>query len=136
VAGDLRIEAGAAVTKSLPREFVFGFRPTDLYLVTPEIPKDWPRFEAVADVVEEMGSDSIVTFSLNAVPVSISNTGEVVVSGTEDERLLVEEQGAQLAARIGGRQDLAVGERLKLAIDRRHLYFFDIVTGEALARVR
>ena len=135
IAGELRVRAGEAALKGVPEEFVFGFRPTDIYIDTPEIPNDWPRFEVTADVVEEMGSDSVVTFSINAEAISVSNSGAVDVV-SEEERILVEAQGAQLSARLVGRLVIGVGQRLKLAIDRRHLYFFDVASGEAINGVR
>jgi len=65
--------------------------------------------------VEEHGHERIVRFRYDdAVP-----SGE----GTELE----------VNALVGGRDVIAVGEKLRLAIDSAHLHFFDPQSGNALA---
>lgn len=111
---------------------VLGFRPTDMTLVQPGVPEDWPRLRVVAEVIEEQGSDSIVTFMVDTAPVVVSGAGGISASRDNEERLLADDRRTRMAARIGGRQPAKVNDSLEFAIDPGHLYFFDPATGNAL----
>ena len=116
---------------NLPRSVVFGFRPTDLHLDGAGVPKDWPRIEVTADVVEEQGADSIVTFRVDGPKIDIE--GKARLPGSDDEAtLFADDHRARLAARISGRSRVKGGERVSFAIDANHLYFFDPETGLAI----
>ncbi len=117
----------------LGERVVLGFRPTDMHVVQPGVPAHWPRLRVVAEVIEEQGSDSIVTFMVDTAPVVVSASGGIRASGENEERLLADDRRARMAARIGGRQSAKVNDTLEFAVDENHLYFFDPVTGVALA---
>ena len=118
---------------ALPEDVVLGVRPTDLSPVADgEDGSGRPRFTAELEVVERLGSESLVIFPVDAERLS----GEAAAAADEataegDAALLVHER-VRFRARIEGRRRLAVGETLELAIDPAAVHLFDPATGDAL----
>jgi multiple sugar transport system ATP-binding protein len=115
------------------RRVVFGVRPTDFELAGPHVDPSWPRISVVADVVEQLGAESHVQFTLDAprmVAEAIRAAADTRVEG--EDRLLADDERARFVARITGRQLVAPGTRIELAVDHHHLHFFDLGSGEAL----
>jgi multiple sugar transport system ATP-binding protein len=88
-------------------------------------PPGAPAFTVVPVVVEELGSDALVFFHVDADAVATD------VSGREEAALLPESK-ALFSARVDPRAQARVGEPLELAIDPARLYFFDPETGRTL----
>jgi ABC-type sugar transport system ATPase subunit len=82
--------------------------------------------EVVPEVVEELGSEVHVYFSVEAPPFS--------VGAAREETALLPESKALFSARVDPLARVRVGERVELAIDPSQLHFFDVETGEALPR--
>jgi multiple sugar transport system ATP-binding protein len=112
---------------------VLGVRPTDFeHGATAEA--ELPRVRVKADVVEDLGSESHVIFSIDAPPV----TAEAVRAATEhneDEGKLFAGDRAIFTAVVDARRSVANGADLDLAIDYRRLHFFDPATGRSLSAV-
>jgi multiple sugar transport system ATP-binding protein len=96
---------------AMPSSLLMGLRPGDLALDR-NAPRDWPRIEVVPHAVEEYGHERIVRFRCD-VPAD-GNTGH------------------EVCALLSGRDVIAVGERLSLAVDTAHLHFFDPQSGNAV----
>ena len=88
----------------------------------------------MADIVEDMGSEVFLHFSVDASPVATADVEEAV-----EERAVLEaakeqavRRGSPFVARIG--RDAAVGEgdSVRLVVDTRRLHFFDLETGDAI----
>ena len=109
---ELPLPAGAGAPVSLPSTFVMGLRPGDLALDR-SAPGHRPRIEVVPHAVEEYGHERIVRFACGG---SSGGSGEL-----------------EAAALLSGRDLVAVGERLRLAVDTEHLHFFDPGSGDVLA---
>jgi multiple sugar transport system ATP-binding protein len=109
---------------------VLGVRPTDFeHGATAEA--ELPRVRVKADVVEDLGSESHVIFSIDAPRV----TAEAVRAATEhneDEGQLFAGDRAIFTACLDARRPVVNGEEVELAIDYRRLHFFDPATGHAL----
>jgi multiple sugar transport system ATP-binding protein len=88
-----------------------------------------PTIEVTVDVLEELGSDSYVFFSVAARSV----TPQALDAG-DDARGLIPAAGTLFTARVDARTAVRVGERAELAVDPRRLQFFDRQTGLRLAR--
>ena len=85
-----------------------------------------PRIQARAEVVEELGADAHVFFSVDAAPVAVEVREEV-----ETESLLA---GAAtlFTARVDPSATVRVGEIVSLTVDPARFHFFDISSGASL----
>jgi multiple sugar transport system ATP-binding protein len=115
------------------RRIAFGVRPTDFELAGPHVDPSWPRISVVADVVEQLGAESHVQFTLDAPRMTaeaVRAAADTRVDG--EDRLLADDERARFVARITGRHVVAPGSRIELAVDHHQLHFFDPQTGDAL----
>ena len=113
-------------------DVVLGIRPTDFELVAAADP-DLPRITVRPEVVEDLGAELELIFPVNASHphpelTRTSSTG----SSVQDGRLLADDDRSLLTARVPLRTSFEVPETVELAVDHRHLYFFDRETGYAL----
>ena len=120
------------------RRVIFGVRPTDFELAGPLVDPSWPRISVVADVVEQLGAESHVQFTLDAprmVAEAVKAAADTTGDGEED-RLLADDERARFVARVTGRRRIEPGTTVELAVDHGQLHFFDLETGEALPQSR
>lgn len=108
---ELPLEAGIRRPNSVASVLV-GLRPGDVALDR-SAPGHWPRIEVVPHAVEEYGHERIVRFRADA---PLDGAAEVEVN-----------------ALLSGRDVIAIGEPLRLAVDTAHLHFFDPDSGDAIA---
>jgi multiple sugar transport system ATP-binding protein len=102
---DVRLPASALAS------FLLGLRPGDMAL-DDSAPRGWPRIEVVPHAVEEYGHERIVRFNADA-PANGS-------------------AGVEVCALLNGREAVAAGRPLRLAVDTSHLHYFDPDSGNAL----
>ncbi len=115
---------------ALPEDVVLGIRPTDLW---PAQDGDGrPRLHAELEVVERLGSESLVMFGLEAERLSGEAATAADEATEEGDAALLAHERVRFRARIEGRRRLAVGETLELAIDPGAVHLFDPATGDAL----
>ena len=111
---------------------ILGIRPTD-FKHTADAPPDLPRFRIRADVTEELGGSTNVLFMVDAQRVVTDATLAAAEEASDDEgTLLADDLRARFCASIDGRRQVRMGEEVELAIDNRHLHFFDPETGTVL----
>ena len=86
-------------------------------------------------MVEELGAESNLLFAVDASPVLTDAVREAIggESGSDEGRLLADDERARFTARINGRRPARGGERVELAIDPAQLHLFDSPGGDALA---
>ena len=119
------------------REVVLGIRPEDMEdaALVGEAPAG-RRLRATVDLVERMGSEAYLHFSLDAPPVVTEDTRELAqdvgMSGPEDLRPLAEPDRADLVARVGPRTRAAKGEAVEVVVDTARLHVFDPDSGLAV----
>jgi multiple sugar transport system ATP-binding protein len=89
-----------------------------------------PTVDVVVEVLEDIGSDAHVFFSVAARSI----TAEVLEAG-DDARGLIAGSGALFTARVDARTRARVGDRLTLAVDPERLQFFDPESGARLLPV-
>jgi multiple sugar transport system ATP-binding protein len=118
-----------------PREVVLGIRPTSFVVADARSDPGWPRIAAEVDVVEQLGAESNLLFTVDAPPVLTDAVRQAIggESGSDEGRLLADDRRARFTARISGRPPGWAGERVELAIDPAQLHLFDARGGEALA---
>src|SRR5829696_4068538 len=95
--------------------------------------RELPRIAVLPEVVEELGDETHVIFTIEAPPVS----ADAVLAATEasdqsEGKLFAGDERATFTARVDGKRTVTVGERLELAVDTAALHFFDPATGLAL----
>jgi multiple sugar transport system ATP-binding protein len=119
------------------RAVALGIRPTSFTLAGDADPA-WPRLAAQVDVVEQLGAESNLLFTIDAPPVATEAVKAAIggESGADEGRLLVGDRRARFTARIFERVRLAGGDRVELAIDPTQLHLFDLDSGDALAGER
>ncbi|MFL5946787.1 MAG: ABC transporter ATP-binding protein, partial [Gaiellaceae bacterium] len=89
-----------------------------------------PRQDVRVEVIEELGSDTYVFFSLDVDPIVIEEA--MKDDQDEDSATLAAADRALFVARVNPRTRAAVGEMLTLAVDPSQLYFFAPDSGESL----
>ena len=134
---DTAVAARPGLAKYAGRRLAAGIRPEDMEdaaIATGGPPER--RLSATTDLVEAMGSDVFVHFSVDAPPVV-----------TEEIRELAEDVDAERAAQLAGaraRASAAVvarcsprtaaqpGQRLEVQVDTSRFHFFDLETGASI----
>jgi multiple sugar transport system ATP-binding protein len=117
---------------SLERVVILGLRPADLRHPE-EAPAALPRITVRPDVVEDLGSFSNLLFPVDAPRVTTDATRAAIeAEGDDDATLLADDRRARFCASLDGRRQVTLGEEIELAVDHRHLHFFDPETGISL----
>ena len=116
------------------RDVILGIRPTDLRHAA-DAPAGQPRITVRPDLVEELGGVSNVLFPIDAPRVLTDATRAAIEAASDDDAtLLADDRRARFCAAIDGRRGITLGEAVELAVDHRHLHFFDPASGESLSR--
>jgi len=118
--------------RSQERSVILGIRPTD-FAHSDDAAADLPRMRVVPSVVEELGAETYVVFTIETPRVDTEATRAAAEAERTDEMtLLADEEGAVFTARIDPRRAPRVGEPLELAVDSERVHFFDPDTGDAI----
>jgi multiple sugar transport system ATP-binding protein len=129
--GSLRLPAAADLGD---RSVVLGIRPTGLVLPGPGCDPSWPRMSARIDLVEALGAEWNLLFTVDAPQVASEDVKAAIggESGADEGRLLADDRRARFTARIHERPPAGPGGEVELAIDPDQVHLFDPATGEAL----
>jgi multiple sugar transport system ATP-binding protein len=104
---------------------IVGIRPEDFTLHGDVL----PMITAEISVVEELGSDTHVIFSVDAPKLVAAELGD---AREADEDQMLADDRAQFNARIDSRHQIRSGDELRLGVDPSRFHFFDADTGAAL----
>jgi multiple sugar transport system ATP-binding protein len=91
-----------------------------------------PRIDVQVEVVEELGADTHVIFSVAAPRVEVSEVREAA----GDEDVLVAVEGSLFTARVDPGTAARPAATLRLAVDPSRFHYFDPETGLRLERDR
>jgi len=120
-AGELSISLPPAIAAGMDgRDLIMGIRPSDL-LDGRQADPALPRIEVTCDVVEYLGTEANLLFSVDARQAK----GALA---DEDEDGDPTAGRARLTARVGRASGARPGDRVQLAVDVERLYFFDAET--------
>ncbi len=108
-------------------EVVVGVRP-EAFAESAAAPPHLPRMDVIVEVVEELGADTHVFFSVEAPRPAI----ETGAAERDDDGSLLADQKTLFTARVDPRFVASPGSRVELAVDPTRLHFFDPVAGGAL----
>jgi multiple sugar transport system ATP-binding protein len=89
-----------------------------------------PQIDVEVQVVEDLGADTHVIFTVDAPPVDVSEVREAA----GDEEVLLPSNRASFTARVDPQTSARVGSRLRLTIDPSRFHYFDPSTGLRLER--
>ncbi|MDE3134767.1 MAG: ABC transporter ATP-binding protein, partial [Acidobacteriota bacterium] len=84
-----------------------------------------PRLDVQIDVVEELGADTHVLFTVAVPPVEVSD----VQAAAGDEHGLVEIDGSLFTARVDPATAARPGVRMELALNPARIHYFDPESG-------
>ncbi|MGB8195398.1 MAG: sn-glycerol-3-phosphate ABC transporter ATP-binding protein UgpC [Acidimicrobiales bacterium] len=138
VIGSQRIELTDEVVGHRPgvrayanRRIVLGIRPEDLPMAVVDgsgvLVNGTSTLEGDVELVEALGSDVLIHFSIDAQRVEVEGAME-----DDDDLTPATLQTAQGVARIEPRATVAHGDRVRLAVNPIRLHFFDPETGDAV----
>jgi multiple sugar transport system ATP-binding protein len=116
------------------RQVIVGVRPEDMEdaALAPDSPTD-RRFMTTVDLREDMGSEVLVHFSLDAPPVFTEDTKELAADRGEDvEELEQLVTRAPWIARFDPDSRVGEGDATEILVDTKHLHFFDPESSEAI----
>jgi multiple sugar transport system ATP-binding protein len=112
-----------ALAPYLGKKVVAGLRPEQLAAAGDN---GAPTLRGDVDLVEALGSEALVHFSIDAQRV----TAHAAVDGVDDE---LDTRGAGVA-RVDARYKPQLGERVGFAVDVERMHFFDVESGLAIRR--
>ena len=111
---------------------IVGVRPTD-FRESADADPSLPRLRVRASLVEDLGAESHVMFSLDA-PRVVAEALKGAEDMDEEEGLLADDNRARFTARIDGQHVVTPGMEIELAVDPARLHFFDPASGAVLGR--
>ncbi len=118
------------------REIVVGLRPEDLHDADLDGNRDRAAtLEVEADLVEAMGSDVLVHFSLDVPLLQTDDTAELAAdAGTaaDPSGVVPSTDRSPMVARLNPRTSARQGSTVRLAVDTARLHAFDPASGTAL----
>jgi multiple sugar transport system ATP-binding protein len=120
-----------ALTRFEGRRLILGLRPEDMEdaaLATDAPPGR--RIAATVDIVEDLGSEALVHFAVQAPPVRGEDVAAAVGAETlEASEQQAREKGSLFVARLDRTTRARAGERIEVAVKTGRLHFFDPDTG-------
>jgi multiple sugar transport system ATP-binding protein len=128
----VELPAGSPLA-GLDRRVILGIRPTD-FEHGEAASASMPRMRVHSDVVEDLGSENHVIFTIDAPRVSADAVRAATETGDEDEgKLFADDQRAVFTACLDARRTVSAGTELELAVDHHRFHVFDPATGLTLA---
>ena len=117
------------------RRVALGIRPTSFAVADAGCDPSWPRMTAKVDVIEALGAEFNLLFTVEAPKVATEDVKAAIggASGADEGRLLADDRRARFTARIYERIALEPGGSIELAIDPSQLYMFDLENGARLS---
>jgi multiple sugar transport system ATP-binding protein len=106
-------------------ETVLGIRP-ESFEEAAFAPDARATMDVHVEVVEEIGSEAHVYFSVEAPRISAESLE------ADDDATILEESRSLFNARVDARARISVGDSVRLAVDPARFHFFDPVTGSSL----
>ena len=111
------------------RQLILGVRPSD-FEDARLAEAAWPRIQVTANVTEELGSEVLVLFTIDAPPVQHASLSALMAGAEEEEGVMpITGDKAMWTARVASRSGIRPGQQPELAVDTSNLQFFDADTG-------
>jgi multiple sugar transport system ATP-binding protein len=114
------------------RDVVVGIRPEDLSDARDVEHDDDATLDVTVDLVERLGAETLLHFTLPVPPVATDETKELQIDQAGED-LLARAETSDLVARLGARNPAEKGDRVRLVPDLTRVHFFDPDNGLAIA---
>jgi multiple sugar transport system ATP-binding protein len=114
------------------RAVAVGIRPEDMEDARLSEAADGDRFTSKAELVEAMGSDVMVHFTVEAAAVVTEDTKELARDVGSDVLGELEAPHTVVVARFSPRTQVKVGEDIEVRVDTTRLHFFDLDTSASI----
>jgi multiple sugar transport system ATP-binding protein len=128
----LPLPPAAKLDRHQGRTVILGIRPSDFADADLGPAGRLPVLEVTVDVVEDLGAEAHVLFTVEAPPVQVEGVAEDPEAGTPIP-LVAAEGSSVFTAALDARTAARAGCRVRLAVDPERFHFFDRDTGLALA---
>ncbi|HEV2593434.1 MAG TPA: TOBE domain-containing protein, partial [Gaiellaceae bacterium] len=128
--GSALLPAPPALAGSVGKHVAVGIRPEALNLPGTD---DRPRLRGRVATVEALGPEQLAHVEIEAQPVLADEVLEGLVDADDAKELaeLADASRATVVARLDASATVRPDDQIELAVDGRHLHFFDLDTGEA-----
>jgi ABC-type sugar transport system ATPase subunit len=132
------LSARPALAHHAGRQVAIGIRPEALDEPGRRDGADGGRLTGRVRAVEALGPEQLVHVEIDAKPVLVEDVLEGLVDLDEARELAeikpdVDGSRAQVVARLDASARVRPDEPIELAVDLRHLHFFELASGEAIA---
>jgi multiple sugar transport system ATP-binding protein len=122
-------EAKPGLSDYFGKQVILGIRPSDFEDASLANAR-WGTMSATAGVVEELGSEIHVMFTIDAPPVEHAAIAQATESSEDDEAVSALVGGkAMWTARVSKESRVRHGSPIELSVDTRYLQFFDPASG-------
>jgi multiple sugar transport system ATP-binding protein len=134
---DLPSPAGRGLESYEGGTLILGIRPSDFEDASLAHNPDLPVIEVVVDVIEELGSEVHLLFTVAAAPVAADVRRAAADAEKGDDVLLVHDDDhanrTPFTARVSAATTGRPGKTVRLTVDPEAFHFFDPATGASLA---
>jgi len=113
------------------RSVILGIRPSDFEDADVWHDERRPVMEVTADVVEDLGSEANVLFTVEAPPVRVEGVAEDPEAGTPIP-LVAAEGTCVFTAAVDARTAARTGNRVRLSVNPARFHFFNRDTGQVI----
>ncbi|HEY1479776.1 MAG TPA: hypothetical protein VGF46_07080, partial [Gaiellales bacterium] len=135
---DLPLPADRGLESYEGGKFILGIRPSDFEDAALAHDPTLPTIDATVDVIEELGSEVHLLFTVAAPPVAVEVRRAAADAEAGDDVLLVHDDDhanrTSFTARVSAATTGRPGSRVRLTVDPSAFHFFDPQSGSSLAR--
>jgi multiple sugar transport system ATP-binding protein len=130
----LPLPAGADLSDYRNRSVILGIRPSDLEDADVWTGENRPVIEANVEIVEDLGTEMNLIFTVNAPPVVTEQTTAAKEDASTETGipLIASEGTSTFTARVDPRCRARSGSRVRLSVDPDRFHFFDPETSTAV----
>jgi multiple sugar transport system ATP-binding protein len=125
----------AELERFFDQEVIVGLRPQDFEEARFASSESQGRFKAIVDLVESLGTQTLIHFVVDAPPVDTEEMKELAEdAGAVDVGYEGESGGAKsrFVAEVDPKAQVSRGDAIELAVDTTQIHFFDPATGAGI----
>jgi multiple sugar transport system ATP-binding protein len=135
---DLPLPVGRGLESYEGGKLILGIRPSDFEDASLGHNPELPTIDVTVDVIEELGSEVHLIFTVQAPPVAAEVRRAAADAEAGDDVLLVHDDDhanrTSFTARVSAATSGRPGSKVRLTVDPSAFHFFDPQTGSTLAR--